>query len=75
MEGNKEGTRLSLKHQIIAIISIVIIGLAIFLSIDLYMDHKFIMEISNQCYDINGFPVVERSSLFSGDFTFSCERQ
>lgn len=75
MINNKELVqRQSLKHLIITVISIVVIALAIFLSIDRFMLHLNIMELTNRCYEINGFPNVERGSHLSKDYSFSCEK-
>ena len=69
-----KNNKLSLKEQIIAFTSIVIFALSIFLSIDRYMLYVNIKEISDQCYDTNGFPILERSHHLSGNYSFSCDR-
>lgn len=64
----------SLKYQIFAIISILFFVTVICLFVERFMLHQEIMDASNQCFRANGMPMVEKESLFSGNYSFSCEK-
>ncbi|KGR77067.1 hypothetical protein [Ureibacillus sinduriensis] len=61
----------SVKKQVILILSSLALMVVIGLSIDLYLTHKEIMEASNACYNLDGYPVVHKEGFIS-NWSFTC---